>query len=438
MKIFTPFFTDKQKESPLSTPNIEIPQTIETQPESYTIDYGDNYEQRSEPIVGPTNHKKTIVSGIDVGNMKHVLDALDKYGIKYQLTSGKRTKLIGSAGEKSHHLKGNAIDLIPIKGMTWADFKKQFRENKAVLDYLKSKGYGIYDETTPEALSKSKGTGYHFHIGPDQLAIKGLNAFYGKNGMRFPKYRPGGNISEIKKDVTTQYQNGAKKLEKLSNELEIFPKTGEKISKKIVDTLNNTDIYTTDQDILLDPSIQGVYNKISGNITIKENSGRGTVVHELAHASKPELQKKRIRQLKDLYGKNIYKYSDQTPSEYLDSEGEIYARFKDVCDKLGIDLSKDYTDEEIDKIFLKASDGKTYRYLMKDKDGNKVIKTIHMDRDGNVKSTPTPKGATLIESSVSQVFDDDNNFLNRYNQRFIKTLIKELVSTDDMDSSLRS
>ena len=117
MKIFTPFFTDKQKESPLSTPNIPIPQTMGAQSESYTVDYGDNFSQRSEPETISETLTKTS-SGIDVGNMQEVLDTLNKHGIKYRLTSGKRTRKISNAGSKSHHLTGNAIDIVPIDGMS--------------------------------------------------------------------------------------------------------------------------------------------------------------------------------------------------------------------------------------------------------------------------------------------------------------------------------
>lgn len=433
MKVFTPFFTDKQKESPLSAPNIEIPQTVETQSESYITDYGDNFSQRSEPTtVSEPVVSKAIQkhSGIDVGNMQDVLDTLNKYGIKYKLTSGKRTKTIGSAGKKSHHLTGNAIDIVPVEGMTWEDFKKQFKTNHAVLDYLKSKGYGILDESTAEMLSKTGGTGAHFHIGPDKIARAGLDAFYAKNGMRLPRYYPGGNLEDIKKEVTDQYRRGSKKLGKLSEELNIFPKSGERISQKIVDLLDGTDISTTTANILYDPNINGAYNQITGDIVVKEDAGRGTVVHELAHASKPELQVERIGQLKRLLGSSIYKYGDQAPSEYLDSEEEIYARLKDTCDRLGIDLSKEYTDDEIEKILLKASKGKTYRYLLEDKDGNRSIQTITLDENGKATSTPSPKGAKIIESSSSQVFENDKNFLNRYSPRFIKSMIKDLVSTD--------
>lgn len=119
MKVFTPFFTDKQKESPLSTPDISIPQTVGTQSESYIVDYGDNFSQRSEPEhISETPIQTKTYSGIDVGNMQEVLDTLNQHGIKYRLTSGKRTKQIGKAGSKSHHLTGNAIDIVPIDGMS--------------------------------------------------------------------------------------------------------------------------------------------------------------------------------------------------------------------------------------------------------------------------------------------------------------------------------
>ena len=284
-------------------------------------------------------------------------------------------------------------------------------------------------------LSKTGGTGAHFHIGPDRIARAGLNSFYAKYGMRFPKYTPGGNIEGIKKDMSEQYSKGSKKLEKLSKEVSIIPKSGEKISQKIIDMIASTPVETTNEDILHDPNIRGAYNKITGEVIVKEDAGRGTIIHELSHATDSTLQQRRISQLKQLFGNSMYKYDDQAPSEYLDSEEEIYARFKDTCDRLGIDLSKEYTDKEIDKILLKASKGKTYRYLLEDSEGNKIVKTINVDEDGNTTSTPSPSGAKIVETSTSQVFEDDKNFLNRYSPRFIKTMIKELVTTDSINDT---
>lgn len=42
---------------------------------------------------------------------------------------------------------------------------------------MRDNGYGILDETTAEMLAKTDGTGAHFHIGKDQLAIEGLKQF---------------------------------------------------------------------------------------------------------------------------------------------------------------------------------------------------------------------------------------------------------------------
>jgi hypothetical protein len=43
---------------------------------------------------------------------------MKQYGISANVTSGKRTAIIGTAGNKSHHLTGNAIDIAPSNGMT--------------------------------------------------------------------------------------------------------------------------------------------------------------------------------------------------------------------------------------------------------------------------------------------------------------------------------
>lgn len=42
---------------------------------------------------------------------------------------------------------------------------------------MRNKGFGILDETTPEMLSKTGGTGAHFHIGRDKSALEGLKQF---------------------------------------------------------------------------------------------------------------------------------------------------------------------------------------------------------------------------------------------------------------------
>lgn len=125
MKVYTPFFTDSTKVSPITPVSKDTPKHRETST-SYIVDYGDDYQSSSPSVTAPVEKpavasepvSSTTVSGIDVGNMQDVLSTLDKHGIKYRLTSGKRTKQIGKAGSKSHHLTGNAIDIVPTDGMS--------------------------------------------------------------------------------------------------------------------------------------------------------------------------------------------------------------------------------------------------------------------------------------------------------------------------------
>lgn len=41
------------------------------------------------------------------------------------------------------------------------------------MQYLKDNGLNLVDETRPEILAKTKGTGAHWHIGPDSKFTQG-------------------------------------------------------------------------------------------------------------------------------------------------------------------------------------------------------------------------------------------------------------------------
>lgn len=218
-------------------------------------------------------------------------------------------------------------------------------------------------------------------------------------------------IERIKKEMSEEYINGSDKLDKLSKTTNPFPKSGIQLSKEIVKKINSTPVEVREQVFFFDPDVVGAYNKKSGEVIVSPRGGEKTVVHELAHATEPKLQEKRIGQLKRLFGKNIYRHADQKPSDYLDSEEEIYARFKAACKDAGIDLSKTYSDKDLDKILLKLSKGKTYRYLLKDESGNRITKTIEVDENGNTTSTdPSLMNYQIVDSTVSQSFDNDREF----------------------------
>lgn len=96
------------------------------------------------------------------------------------------------SGRQSNHNKrdeyGNsmAYDIVPLNG-NFEDLLNKLYSNPRVVNWLKSKGYGILEETTPEIMRKTGATGRHLHIGPDTSALamtqKRLKA---AKGLKFP------------------------------------------------------------------------------------------------------------------------------------------------------------------------------------------------------------------------------------------------------------
>ena len=133
--------------------------------------------------------------GTDVGEMQEFLDILADNGIAVRVTSGRRPGAQTSSGKQSWHDLGRALDITPVSGTTREDFNKlreQIVNNPAVIKYMQEHKIGIFDETLDSNLQKTKGSGWHFHIGPDDNALLGLQAWLNgtdhlaKKGMKFP------------------------------------------------------------------------------------------------------------------------------------------------------------------------------------------------------------------------------------------------------------
>ena len=116
--------------------------------------------------------------------MQEAVEELAKY-FHFDVTSGTREGATTSNGSRSHHASGDAIDIVPTGGQTYDDWLRILRENPVLSRYLQSKNLGILQETTPDTLSRTGGTGPHWHIGPDRSAIEGLEAILsGKKGFK--------------------------------------------------------------------------------------------------------------------------------------------------------------------------------------------------------------------------------------------------------------
>lgn len=119
---------------------------------------------------GKTTDTKTNISVEGVSNsINQLLKLFNKYGIQIKVTSGKRPGAKTASGKISHHATGSAVDIIPIDG----DFIKLaqiIKNTPEIKQFMIQNGLGVLDETTPEMLAKTGGTGAHFHIGPDRIA----------------------------------------------------------------------------------------------------------------------------------------------------------------------------------------------------------------------------------------------------------------------------
>ena len=124
---------------------------------------------------------------IQVGEMQGLLDAFADAGISLRITSGTRPGARTVQGKQSNHALGRALDITPVEGQTFEDLAEAIRNAPDLVAYMKEHGYGIYDETTPEALSRTGGTGAHWHLGPDKNAILGLETILkGHKGLKIP------------------------------------------------------------------------------------------------------------------------------------------------------------------------------------------------------------------------------------------------------------
>lgn len=113
------------------------------------------------------------------GLMQQFVNIANEEDIPLRITSGYRPGAITSNGSPSWHSKGLALDITPKHGTSWNELKQAFRNSSRTLQWLKDNDFGILDETTPEMLAKTGGTGAHWHIGRDKAANRN---FFKKGG----------------------------------------------------------------------------------------------------------------------------------------------------------------------------------------------------------------------------------------------------------------
>lgn len=190
-----------------------------------------------------------------------VIDKLTEEGVHFKITSGYRPGAKTAQGKSSNHSKtddnGNplAYDIVPAKGYTFEDLKKEIYDNPDLVQYFKDKHLGILEENKKSIASVTHATGPHFHIGPDSWAIKMFNDNIkkGQYGMKFDDLADG--IYPADDDDDTEDTNKIQGLQDLQSAgpLSIIYKKQDKLDnnnlEQFIEALNYNPIKNSNFDM---------------------------------------------------------------------------------------------------------------------------------------------------------------------------------------------
>ena len=151
-----------------------------------------NNNQRYEDVVEPGFSPTTSSNNISFEEL------IKQENLPIRITSGFRGEgdFRGGKtkqGKRSNHNRkdehGNpmAYDIVPTDGNFERLLNKMY-SNPRVVEWFKSKGYGILEETSPEVMRRTGATGKHLHIGPDSWARQMFEnrLLKGQEGLKFP------------------------------------------------------------------------------------------------------------------------------------------------------------------------------------------------------------------------------------------------------------
>lgn len=155
-------------------------------------------------------------------------DLLKQIGANARITSGYRPNATTKQGRRSwHSYQGGAYDIVPLDG-NFSRLREVLTTHPLSIAWFKANDKGILDETTPEMLAKTGGTGAHFHIGPDRAADRFWKAVErAKSGIKIKKENRG-KFTEAAENTGMGVQEYANKI--LSNK--------DKYSSKLVKRAN--------------------------------------------------------------------------------------------------------------------------------------------------------------------------------------------------------
>lgn len=126
-------------------------------------------ENLTAPAIESTNY-----SGLEDLSLE---DLIKQENLPVRISSAYRKGSRTKSGHASNHSKldkhGKSVahDIVPLNG-DFEDLARILYSNPRFVAWLKAKGYGILEETTPGVMARTGATGKHFHIGPDTWALE--------------------------------------------------------------------------------------------------------------------------------------------------------------------------------------------------------------------------------------------------------------------------
>lgn len=188
---------------PMQQPSFMTQQIVEEYPEEYDeedseiIEVNHDEPQAFAVLSDATTHNQPLTNLNSTVDMRllslDIEDLLKQEGIthigKKAIKFGRRglrPKNANYGSKNSWHYvldqyTGNAsardISIPNGTDADYAEFRRMLLSNERVRNWMTTKGWGIINELTPAALKKTKGTGRHFHFGPDRWAKRTWNTW---------------------------------------------------------------------------------------------------------------------------------------------------------------------------------------------------------------------------------------------------------------------
>lgn len=168
-----------------------VPTTYESPPEfaddseDYNYYYDVGYPEEEEEFIPPQvigNFNSSELLSIDIEDLLRSEGITSINGKKIKFGNKNLRPANASYGVKnSNHKRRDpqtgwalARDISIVGGTTadYAEFRRVLLSNPKVVAWMQAKNWGIINELTPAVLRRTRGTGPHFHFGPDRWARK--------------------------------------------------------------------------------------------------------------------------------------------------------------------------------------------------------------------------------------------------------------------------